>query len=88
MFCLLKGPFLKLPRFISLFKWLKNVEHHQLSIHLFIRKILSAMVCLSPLLPNLRLPFGEDVLQPDDICHFRPYSASVMSAVLFKDIYN
>lgn len=50
---------------------LKNVEHHQLSvhpsIHLFTHKILSAMVCLSPPLPDLHFPFGEDVLQPDDI---------------------
>lgn len=37
------------------------------SIHLFIHEILSAMVCLSPLLPNLQFPFGEDVLQADDI---------------------
>ncbi|KAI9528170.1 hypothetical protein NQZ68_023150 [Dissostichus eleginoides] len=37
------------------------------SIHLFIHKILSAMLCLSPPLPVLHFPFGEDVLRPDDI---------------------
>ncbi len=31
------------------------------SIHLFIREILSAMVCLSLLLPNLHFPFGEAI---------------------------
>ena len=63
------------------------------SICLFILKILSAMVCLSPLdaKPSFPLWWGRcpaaQRYQAADLCHFRAHSASVMSAVLLKNIY-
>lgn len=72
---------------------LKNVQHRQLSVHPSTHaQSPVSHASPQPSVPNIRVPLSvktscSPMISSSGLCHFRAHSMSVMSAVLFKNIY-
>lgn len=72
---------------------LKNVQHRQLSVHPSTHaQSPVSRASPQPSMPNIRVPLSVKtscslMISSSGLCHFRAHSMSVMSAVLFKNIY-